>query len=535
MKKLTFSAILSGLAAAGLICLLSFSTTSCSSDNDPATGPGDGYGALVLRSSTDTDREVVTRTSTDLEDYFVIYEYIETGDKVTIEYPENDKIENLTPGRYSVTVTSHRNGFTAPAFDEPVYAETKEVTVEKGREVKLTMVCTQSNSAVEFLYDDESLAAAGLADMRPTVTDSVDNSVFLAWGENDMDKTGYFAVGTYDLSFSLGDKVIKINGKDAEELELKIKQLLKVSVKASTGSDGTISLEVTVDDEDVDEENIEVTVEIPEELPAPKIGDYYYSDGTWSDGGLVSIEAHGLNPVWADTKPAPIAGKTVVGIVFQTAENRIAQTEKNNGYTNGYAVAVKNAHGPDKNTTFWSRDWDFDCLSATKLASSWYNNINGYAETMTVKDEYGASIGSWMPAFDLTLNSFSLPAPASSSGWFLPATGQLWDMMANLCGHDVAVHMKSWQTISGQVIYYCSEKVDYDVIAKFHETISLIPASDKEELEITQAHHFSTSIWTSTPFGPESACQISLGTNGLIECYDEWYDGDCFARPILAF
>ena len=51
---------------------------------------------------------------------------------------------------------------------------------------------------------------------------------------------------------------------------------------------------------------------------APKIGDYYYSDGTWSDGGLVSIEADGLNPVWADTKPAPVAGKTVTGIVCRT-------------------------------------------------------------------------------------------------------------------------------------------------------------------------------------------------------------------------
>ncbi len=64
---------------------------------------------------------------------------------------------------------------------------------------------------------------------------------------------------------------------------------------------------------------------------APKIGDYYYSDGTWSDGGLVSIEADGLNPVWADTKPAPVAGKTVIGIVCQTDENRIAAGDKEKG------------------------------------------------------------------------------------------------------------------------------------------------------------------------------------------------------------
>lgn len=64
---------------------------------------------------------------------------------------------------------------------------------------------------------------------------------------------------------------------------------------------------------------------------APKIGDYYYSDGTWSDGGLVSIEADGLNPVWADTKPAPVAGKTVIGIVCQTDENRIAAGDQGEG------------------------------------------------------------------------------------------------------------------------------------------------------------------------------------------------------------
>ena len=64
---------------------------------------------------------------------------------------------------------------------------------------------------------------------------------------------------------------------------------------------------------------VTVTESEPEPEPEPsepKVGDYFYSDGTWSDGGLVSIEADGLNPVWADEKPAPVAGKQVIGIVF---------------------------------------------------------------------------------------------------------------------------------------------------------------------------------------------------------------------------
>lgn len=44
-------------------------------------------------------------------------------------------------------------------------------------------------------------------------------------------------------------------------------------------------------------------------LEAPKIGDYLYSDGTWSDGGLISIGSDGLNPVWAEEKPAPVEGE----------------------------------------------------------------------------------------------------------------------------------------------------------------------------------------------------------------------------------
>lgn len=59
----------------------------------------------------------------------------------------------------------------------------------------------------------------------------------------------------------------------------------------------------------------------------PKIGDYFYSDGTWSDGGLRK-SADGSIKI-ASPKPAPVltnpntgAARKVVGIVFQTDWNR---------------------------------------------------------------------------------------------------------------------------------------------------------------------------------------------------------------------
>ena len=147
-------------------------------------------------------------------------------------------------------------------------------------------------------------------------------------------------------------------------------------------------------------------------LDDPKVGDYFYSDGTWSDGGLISMDADGQNAVWADEKPAPISGKTVIGIVFQTQPERLAQSDIEKGYQ-GYVVATRTAHGADKPTTWWSTDWDFSCLKAAKLASTWYTNVNGYEETMTVKETYVDNLAEMMPAFKSASMAICLPGMAS--------------------------------------------------------------------------------------------------------------------------
>ncbi|WP_443897979.1 fimbrillin family protein, partial [Paraprevotella clara] len=64
-----------------------------------------------------------------------------------------------------------------------------------------------------------------------------------------------------------------------------------------------------------------ITDFLPERL---KIGDYYYSDGTWSDGGLRRIDADG-SYVIADPKPSPKSDKTVVGIVYATYQDHPAR------------------------------------------------------------------------------------------------------------------------------------------------------------------------------------------------------------------
>lgn len=355
-----------------------------------------------------------------------------------------------------------------------------------------------------------------------------------------------------ELSFAFAVEQLVFYHGEERSAAVEMKGVEKVSIARPEGwratlTDGALKITAPVAENSFAEQEGEITVvavaangqsviaglKVKVVLPA-KVGDYLYDDGSWSDGGLVSIDADGLNPVWAAEKPAPIAGKRVIGIVFQIAGERMTQSEREAGYR-GYAMAVKAAHGSEKVTTWWGCDWNFSCLKAAKLASTWYNNVNGYVETHTVKENYPTDLATKMPAFDLVLNHFSLPAPASTSGWFLPSTGQLWDMVANLAGGEAAAVMKEWQTFSYDATRYCSERVSYDALARLNASMEKVPAEDKEPFERIDERHNYASVWASTPYDSETACQMNIGTDGLIECMCDWYDGDASARPIIAF
>lgn len=272
---------------------------------------------------------------------------------------------------------------------------------------------------------------------------------------------------------------------------------------------------------------------------APKIGDYFYSDGTWSDGGLISIDKDGLNAQWAAEKPAPIEGKTVIGIVCQTDPDRIAASEKENGFTHGYVMATKLAHGLDKNTTWYSSDYNFECLGATNLSSTAYQQVCGYTDLQTVLAEYPGEEITQCPAFDWTaVTGFGVEAPASTSGWFVPSMGQLWDIAANFGGQEVAEILQGWQTQDNNIMWgYAEETVSYDVIAKFNESMAKVPADQKEEFAVLEHEqtYQTCSVWSSTPnSNSETANVIRFGTKS-IELGAEYVDYDAVVRPILAF
>ena len=163
-----------------------------------------------------------------------------------------------------------------------------------------------------------------------------------------------------------------------------------------------------------------------------KIGDYYYSDGTTSDGGYRkyydgTTELLEVMPVLTN---ASGISRTVVGIVFhvgkhETDTDSYPNTGIRNGSVRGYVLALKDAPGmylwEDKGGSL-----QFPVTGISDNESDWQGFYNLQQTERFIADapywQYWEM--SHFPAFYACQN-YTPAAPAISSGWFLPSQGQL--------------------------------------------------------------------------------------------------------------
>lgn len=154
----------------------------------------------------------------------------------------------------------------------------------------------------------------------------------------------------------------------------------------------------------------------------PAFGDYYYSDGSWSSG---------------DAEPDP--AKTCIGIVFYAGRGEhpciddCAYTLKD-GTTpleevSGYVIALDDASADGMSWGSWGRDGQSGAGTSTDRY-----DFRGYSNTLTIKAKaerkHGALSDEAEDNYPAAYRAHVLyetvvPAPESSSGWFLPSAGQL--------------------------------------------------------------------------------------------------------------
>lgn len=195
-----------------------------------------------------------------------------------------------------------------------------------------------------------------------------------------------------------------------------------------------------------------------------KPGDYLYSDGTISDGGLRSRFSNGIMK-WEVTKPTPQADKTVSGIVFWTpSETDLTDLDRKTpvnladdkimaadfpGCTKGLAVALNDGYstaitwqGSTMNMAYESvaetfqktdnfihnRKQDFGSISSGTGETDGINYIRGYQNTQVLlaynnfqtNSNYHINPVAYLASF-----GEHNPAPEGSTGWFLPSVKEL--------------------------------------------------------------------------------------------------------------
>ena len=260
-----------------------------------------------------------------------------------------------------------------------------------------------------------------------------------------------------------------------------------------------------------------------------KIGDYFYSDGTWGDGGLRKLHPDG-NMEIASPKPTPVlqskngANRTVIGIVFQTEPNRIGTAEKSklgNGNVHGLVMAVKNA----ATDIPWGPETD-EGLAKCKSKKQIYNDISGYGNFEHIRanrrnfNKYPAfkAVDAW------NAKGSSQKAPSNTTGWFLPSSGQWWDILQNLGGCS-ALAQPDFQNSSDACDFIMSDQGD--VSAALNRWMTHI-ADDNKNL------FYNGWFWSSSEYSSAGViCWYASSHNA--SCYWIFKSPENHVRPVLAF
>ena len=255
-----------------------------------------------------------------------------------------------------------------------------------------------------------------------------------------------------------------------------------------------------------------------------KIGDYFYSDGTWSDGGLRRLYTDG-SVVIAAEKPAPLNGKTVVGIVFQTDKSRIGSKEKDKlggeDKAHGLVMSVKNAAMSQK----WGPNSQDEGLTECKTKADNYNDISGYGNCEHIRTCRG-NFDDYLAFKAADGYNTTCPVPATTTGWYLPASGQLWDIFQNLGGCPALVG-KDQQNSSDNGDFLWSSQGN--VPAALNKWMENITVGDKDT--------FNSNVWlgSSSEYSDNNTRNWNVYSDGRVRCYwDTKRDGDD-VRPVLAF
>ena len=249
-----------------------------------------------------------------------------------------------------------------------------------------------------------------------------------------------------------------------------------------------------------------------------RIGDFYCTKNNGTTGYLIPKEAD----------ETTVQAAKVVGIVFQTDKSRIGAKEKEKlggeGNVHGLVMAVKNI----ATRQAWGLFGMDEGLTTCRTKADNYNDISGYGNCEHIRTNRG-NFDSY-PAFKAAYDyNTTCPVPATTTGWYLPASGQWWDILQNLggCPALADVTQQTSPDIAGEFLW----KSQGDVPAALNKWMENIAVGDKDTFNnlvsfCSSSEHskYHTWYWILNNF------------QGMVRCiWASKLDGSDNVRPVLAF
>lgn len=249
-----------------------------------------------------------------------------------------------------------------------------------------------------------------------------------------------------------------------------------------------------------------------------RIGDFYCTKNNGTTGYLIPKEAD----------ETTVQAAKVVGIVFQTDKSRIGAKEKEKlggeGNVHGLVMAVKNI----ATRQAWGLFGMDEGLTTCRTKADNYNDISGYGNCEHIRANRGSFAN--YPAFKAADDyNTTCPVPATTTGWYLPASGQWWDILQNLGGCPALADVT--QQTSPDIAEEFLWKSQGDVPAALNKWMENIAVGDKDTFNnlvsfCSSSEHskYHTWYWILNNF------------QGMVRCiWASKFDGSDNVRPVLAF
>lgn len=253
-----------------------------------------------------------------------------------------------------------------------------------------------------------------------------------------------------------------------------------------------------------------------------KVGDYYYADGS----------------IW----PNDLDGVPETGCIGKIFSLSTTAEDKAHGWENGYVIALNNVEGTMASAVYGK--WSSNTSEVAGGADNAVYSQNAANDGMT--DDNKQAVFAAKNGYDMTLTlvekgvtaailarNYDCAYPEGTSGWFLPAPGQVVEFLNNMSPN---VGSGSWDFSTSNGFTDSSEQTQKTEMLQAVQAAFSIGDFFKGQSIKNGVGAITDRWWTTLEVDAANAWAVEMKVNGLLKFLPRGKNSNnASVRPILAF